>query len=121
MAVAVAEGTTADFSATATDAAQNTSTCSALISYTRLKGGGPPPPRPPACIVPGLRGKTLARAKAALREADCKLGNVRKPKRMNGKKHRVLVVKSSSPAAGARPADGKVDLRLGPKPRKARR
>ena len=30
-----------------------------------------------------------------------------------------LVVKASSPAAGAqRPADGKVDLRLGPKPRK---
>lgn len=114
IAVAVAEGTTADFSATATDAAGNTSTCSASISYTRLKT-----PPPPACIVPKLAGKTLGRAKAALRAANCKLGEVRKPKK--GKGRRALVVKSSNPAAGASPASGKVNLRLGPKHRKARR
>jgi hypothetical protein len=82
----------------------------------------PPPPPPPAvCVVPKLKGKTLARAKAALRAANCKLGKIHKPKRPKGKRRHVLVVKSSSPAVGKSPADGTVDLRLGPKPRKARR
>lgn len=76
-------------------------------------GGNQPPPPPPACIVPKLRGKTLARAKAALKHAHCTLGTVRKPKRLAGKK---LVVKSSSPGVGAKPANGKVHLKLGPKP-----
>lgn len=118
--VEVAEGVTAAFSATATDAADNTSACSAPISYTRLKDGGPPPP--PACIVPKLAGKTLALAKSALTTVGCKLGTVRKPERGKGKKLGSLVVKSSKPGAGATlPVDSKVDLRLGPKPRKARR
>lgn len=112
--VEVAEGVTAAFSATATDAADNTSACAAPISYTRLKVPAP------SCIVPKLAGKTLARAKAALTAADCKLGTVRKPKRLKSKRRRVLVVKSSNPAAGARPASGKVNLTLGPKPQKAR-
>ncbi len=111
--VEVAEGVTAAFSATATDAAGNTSACSAPISYTRLKAA-------PSCVVPKLAGKTLARAKAALAAANCKLGTVHKPKRPKNKRRRTLVVKSSHPAAGARPADGKVNLTLGPKPRKAR-
>jgi hypothetical protein len=120
VAIQVAEGVTASFSATATDAAGNTSSCSAPISYTRLKGGGQPPTS--ECIVPKLAGKTLAQAKAALSAADCKLGAVRKPKRPKGRKHRLLVVKSSKPGAGAILAiDGKVDLKLGPKPRKKRR
>jgi hypothetical protein len=121
IAVNVAEGATAAFSATATDAAGNTSACSASISYTRLKDGGPPPPPPPACIVPKLAGKTLAAAKAALRAAHCKLGEVQRPKRPKGKKHPALVVKRSNPTAGASPASGKVNLKLGPKPQKARR
>jgi hypothetical protein len=116
IAVAVAEGTTAAFSATATDVVGNTSACSAPISYTRL---GPPPP-PPACHVPQLVGKTLARAKTALAAAGCKLGTVSRPSQLKGKR-RALVVKSSNPAAGARPASGTVNLRLGPKPRKAHR
>jgi hypothetical protein len=111
IAVNVANGATAAFSATATDAAGNTSACSVPISYERLKPT-------PSCTVPKLAGKTLARAKAALTAANCKLGAVRKPK---GKRRRVLVVKSASPRAGAKPADGRVDLRLGPKPRKAHR
>jgi len=127
--VDVAEGITAAFSARATDAAGNTSPCSAPISYTRTKaptgpGGGdddPPPPPAPACIVPKLVGKTLARAKVALRRAGCRLGKVRKAKRPKGKRRLVLVVKSSSPRRGARPADGKVDLKLRLKPKKARR
>ena len=77
-------------------------------------GGNQPPPQPaPTCIVPKLRGKVLWRAKAALKAAHCTLGKVRKPKRSAGRK---LVVKSSSPAAGAKPANGKVHLKLGPKP-----
>jgi hypothetical protein len=111
--VDVAEGVTAAFSATATDAAGNASACSVPISYTHLKAT-------PPCVVPKLAGKTLARAKAALTAANCKLGTVtRKHPRSNGKKRRLLVVKSSNPQAGASPAGGKVNLTLGPKPRKA--
>lgn len=112
IAVAVAAGATATFSANATDAAGNTSACSAPISYTHLNP-------PPACVVPKLVGKTLARAKTALKNANCRLGKVHKPKQPKGKKRRALVVKSSHPAAGATPANGTVNLTLGPKPRKA--
>jgi hypothetical protein len=83
-------------------------------------GGGDDDPAPapaPACTVPKLVGKILARAKTALKAAHCKLGEVTKPKRAKGKKRRVLVVKSSSPRRGAKPADGKVDLKLHPKPK----
>lgn len=127
--VDVAEGVTAAFSATATDAAGNTSDCSAPISYTRTKapptgpGGGddgPPKPKPPACIVPKLAGKTLARAKVALKAAHCKLGTVTKPKQPKGKKRPALVVKSSSPRQGAKPADRTVDLKLHRKPKPKR-
>ncbi len=55
---------------------------------------------PPLCVVPKLAGKTLARAKAALKAADCKIGKVRKPKRHKGQGRPALVVKSSNPAAG---------------------
>ena len=115
IAVAVAKGVTAAFSATASDAADNSSACSASISYTRPQDDGPPPPPPPACVVPQLVGKTLARAKTALREAGCKLGKVRKPHRPKGKGRWALVVKSSNPVAGESPANGKVHLKLGPK------
>ena len=120
--VAVPEGTTtAVFSATATDPAGNTSACSAPISYSIQHGDPPPPPPPPTCIVPKLAGRTLARAKAALAASNCKLGTVNKQKRRKGKGWRQLVVKSSNPQAGARLTGGKVDLTLGPKPRKAQR
>ncbi len=114
IAVAVAEGVTAAFSATATDAAGNTSACSPPISYTHLKVGNPPPP-PPACVVPELVGMKLKAAKRTIKAAGCKVGKVRKPKHLRGKGRRALVVKSSNPAAGATPASGKVYLRLGPK------
>jgi hypothetical protein len=82
----------------------------------------PPPPPPAACIVPKLAGKTLARAKTAIKAAHCSVGKVHKPKRRNGKKRGSLVVKSSSPPAGKTlKAGSKVNLRLGPKPRKAHR
>jgi hypothetical protein len=117
--VEVGEGVTAAFSATATDAAGNTSVCSASISYSRPPHDGPP--QPTGCIVPRLVGKKLAGAKTALAAAGCKLGTVRGPKgKGKGKGRRPLVVKSSNPAAGKRSASGNVDLTLGPEPRKGR-
>jgi hypothetical protein len=80
----------------------------------------PPAPVPPAvvCVVPKLAGKTLAKAKAAIKTANCTVGSVRKQKRLKGK---ALVVKSSKPGAGAMlPAYGKVHLKLGPKPKTSR-
>jgi PASTA domain len=115
--VEVPTSTTATFSATATDAAANTSSCSAPISYTRLHGDPPPSVR---CVVPKLAGKKLARAKAVLRDANCAVGVVTKPRARKGKKLGQLVVKSTTPSAGTILADGgKVSLTLGPKPRKA--
>jgi subtilisin family serine protease len=138
--VEVAEDATAVFSATATDASENTSGCSAPISYTRVKeptdpgggtadsggGGGASTPIPAAnptgaCVVPRLVGRTLPRARAALRAAGCRLGRVRRPRLRNGKGLPPLVVRSSTPAAGTRLLRGKVHLRLGPKPKGARR
>jgi hypothetical protein len=78
------------------------------------KDGGPPPP-PPVCVVPKLAGLKLAAAKRKITVANCKVGKVRKLKGLKGK---VLVVKSSNPAVGAKPGNGKVHLKLGPKPRK---
>jgi hypothetical protein len=79
---------------------------------------GSPPPSLSVCVVPKLAGKSLARAKAALRAANCSVGSVRKPK---GLKIKAAVVKSAKPGVGATPANGKVHLRLGPKPQKAGR
>jgi hypothetical protein len=128
--VTVGAETTAQFSATATDADGNTSPCSAPISYTNTAKIGPgtviiigpppfvPPPSPPAsCTVPKLAGKTLAQAKAALREAGCTLGKVTKPKPRKGRRTGALVVKSSSPGQGDS-TSGAVSIKLGPKLKK---
>ncbi len=125
--VTVPAETAAEFSATAVNGVQSASVCSAPIAYTNTATVGkstvtltepprPDPPPPPACKVPKLAGKTLARAKAALRRASCAFGKATKPKRRKGRKAPKLVVKSSNPAAGFTTA-GKVNLRLGPKPR----
>jgi len=115
--VSVAPDTTATFSATATDAAGNASTCSASISYTRIHSdSAPPPPPPPTCIVPELVGKKPGRAKAALRDANCSVGKVLKPKHSKGRRRGALVVKSSTPSQGTTLAAGSpVDLKLGHK------
>src|SRR5262249_29542959 len=116
--VEVGEGVTAAFSATATDVAGNTSACSTPISYTRPPHGDPP--RHPACIVPRLAGTKLAQARKALKDANCAVGTVTKPRARKGKKLGHLVVKSSNPSAGTTLEVGtKVNLKLGPKPRKA--
>ncbi len=83
----------------------------------------PPPPPAPApaatCTVPKLVGKSLSKAKSALKAAHCTLGKVTKPKSKNGKK-KALVVKSSTPAAG-KATTAKVGLKLGPKPKKGKK
>jgi hypothetical protein len=74
----------------------------------------PAPPPPPgaakeACVVPRLRGRTLAKAKRALTRAHCSLGKVR---RVRARVRRGLVV-GQSPRAGVRKARGaKVALRV---------
>jgi len=115
IAVHVGEGITAVFSATATDAAGNTSACSAPISYTHPKPQG-------HCIVPNVVGKKLKAARRQIRAAGCEVGRVTRPKVGKGKKRGLPVVKSSNPPAGRTVELGaKVNLRLGPSSRKARR
>jgi hypothetical protein len=71
-----------------------------------------PAPARPGCTVPKLAGKTRAAAETALRAARCGIGKVTSPKAPSGTK---LVVKSSTPGAGAR-TTGAVGIRLAPKP-----
>ena len=72
----------------------------------------PPPPPPaakPACIVPKLRGRTLARARVLLARARCSLGKVT---RVRSRVKRGVVLRQS-PVAGSRRARGaKVSLRV---------
>jgi hypothetical protein len=108
--VDVPEDVTASFSATAVDAAGNTSACSGPISYTHAKAPNP------VCLVPKLKGKSMRQARAALEAANCRVGMVHRPRHRNGKKRGPLVVKSSNPPAETtRPAGAEVNLRLGRK------
>ena len=74
----------------------------------------PPAPPPPAaakerCVVPRLRGRTLARAKVLLARAHCSLGKVT---RVRSRVKRGIVLRQS-PVAGLRRARGaKVSLRV---------
>ncbi len=137
--VTVPDNSITFFSATAMDQAGNKSACSAATSYLedtppevlkesveeverKIEQASPPaivqPPPVPACTVPKLAGKTLGQATSALKAAHCALGVVKRPKAKKGHRLPPLVVKSSSPATGAKqPGGGKVDLTLGPKPK----
>jgi subtilisin family serine protease len=137
--VTVADNSTSHFSATATDAALNTSPCSGSIAYAEvtpneelppgtvekteaaIRAASPPaaaaqPPRP-SCKVPSLARLSLAQAKVKLTAADCTLGTVTKPRVKKGARLPPLVVKTSSPGAGSTPSNGKVNITLGPKPK----
>jgi Divergent InlB B-repeat domain/PASTA domain len=88
-------------------------------SFAAAPSLAPPASAPARCLVPKLGGKTLKRAKAALKAAGCSLGKLTRPKRSKGK---ALRVRSSSPPAGTALAAGaKVGLRLGAKPRAKKR
>jgi subtilisin family serine protease len=76
------------------------------------------------CKVPRLRGKTLVRARRALRRARCRLGRVVRPRAARGARARrrraarPLVVRGSRPRAGAvRTHGARVRLTLTVKPR----
>lgn len=137
--VTVPDNTISFFSAIAIDAARNKSAC-ATTSYLEDSPSNPPltpvapdtqtpipfesppsspPPPPPTCKVPKVVGLTLGQATTALSKVGCKLGTVTKPKAKRGHRLPVLVVKSSSPAAGAT-TGGKANLTLGPKPKPKR-
>lgn len=78
--------------------------------------GGAPFTPAPKCTVPKLKGKTLAKARAALAAAHCRLGKVTKPKKRKGKKLPKLVVKSSKPVAGTvLAAEARVAVKLAAK------
>jgi hypothetical protein len=75
-----------------------------------------PPQLPPPCVVPKLKGKSLAKAKSALKAAHCKLGTVRKPKpRPHHHLGRLVVVRQSIKAGAHKPAGTRIGVRLGPK------
>jgi cytochrome c peroxidase len=64
------------------------------------------------CVVPRLRGRTVARARLTLRRSECGLGLVLRPRHARGR----LVISSQRPSAGAkRPAGTRVAVRLRPK------
>jgi hypothetical protein len=69
------------------------------------------------CVVPRLTGRSLKAARSALAGAHCALGKVTKPKK--GKGTGRLVVRSSSPGAGAiLAAGGRVSVKLRSKPKR---
>jgi hypothetical protein len=61
------------------------------------------------CVVPRLRGRTVAHARRLLARSKCRLGLVLQPRRARGR----LVVSSQRPAAGTRrPTGTRVAVRM---------
>jgi hypothetical protein len=84
---------------------------------TGTGGGSMGTPSRSRCVVPGLKGKTIADAHRALTRAHCALGKVNRPRkpahRPRTGTRRTLVVKSESPRAGIRrPAGTAVSVTL---------
>jgi hypothetical protein len=108
--------------ATATDTPTATATVSPTVTACAGCGGTPTPtatvrPTPtatgtptPTCTIPNLKGKSIGKAKKAIRKAGCKVGKITKPKHS---RHKKLVVKRQTPGKGAVVAGGTpVDLKL---------
>jgi polyhydroxybutyrate depolymerase len=77
----------------------------------------PAPAQEVGCVVPLLRRHTLSAARKRLSGADCAAGRVRLPRHRHSA--RGLVIRTQSLPAGARrPAGTRVDLLLGPAPRR---
>ncbi|HEY5333712.1 MAG TPA: S8 family serine peptidase, partial [Solirubrobacterales bacterium] len=135
IAVSVPAGTTKAFSALV-ETRYAGSPCSAPVSFTdpapvdvpptitgplvdnhpseSTSPTSPPVTKAPSCTVPKLTGKTLTKAKSALKDARCPLGKVSEPKAPAKAKAGALVVAASSPAAGAK-TNGSVSLRMTPR------
>jgi DNA-binding beta-propeller fold protein YncE len=79
-----------------------------------------PPPAAVVCRVPRLKGKKLKKARKLLKRANCRLGAVKKPRGVKGKRATArLVVKKQSPRAGrVRPDGTRVKVTLGRKKRR---
>lgn len=73
----------------------------------------PPPPPPPAakapCVVPKLRGRTLARAKVLLARAHCRVGKLT---RVRSRVKKGIVLKQTPAPRSRRPGGAKVSLRV---------
>lgn len=94
---------------------QTTTTTTPIATTTT---NPPPPPPGPRCVVPRLKGLSLAKAKRALKRAHCALGKVRAPRKPKHGRLPALVVKASSPGAGRSFTAGtRVTLTLAPKPK----
>ncbi len=63
----------------------------------------PPPPAPVECVVPRLKGRSLAQARSKLRRSHCTLGGVHRPR--HRVRHRVLRITRQHPDPGRRLAD----------------
>ena len=65
-----------------------------------------------ACVVPRLRGKTLAKARKLLLAEQCRLGKVAQPAKRK-RKHRLVVVAQKPAAKKVLPHGARVNVRLG--------
>jgi Glucodextranase, domain B/PASTA domain len=91
--------------ALATDRAGATAQSQLAVVYNPPS---PPPPAPAKCKVPRLKGKKLAAAERALRQAHCRVGKIKRVKSRTVRKGRVA---SAGPRAGHTfPAGHKVEL-----------
>lgn len=80
------------------------------VTATFVKQTSPPAAK---CIVPKLKGDSLAKAKTLLAKAHCSVGKVKAPKLPAGHKAPKLVVGSTSPRAGSKLANhAKVGISL---------
>ena len=121
-------------SGTATFATSEMSTADGALSPLRAyptitvtpaqSGGHKPPPPVTHCVVPKLKGDSLATARRLLGAAHCLLGKVTKPKAKKNQRLRKLIVSGSTPGAGAKLASGsRIGLKLAqaPKPEAKKR
>jgi hypothetical protein len=77
-------------------------TMSAARSATATFAASPPPPPPVKCVVPKLKGKTLAAAKRLLHKAHCTLGKVKK----KSSSQKTGAVIGQSPRSGTKKPQG---------------
>jgi hypothetical protein len=128
-------GTTSVHAAYSGDAVHSASATDFEVCVgTAAQCGAPTPPSPspspkpkptpkPSCVVPRLKGKSLAAARTLLSKSHCALGKVKRPHVRKGHKLGKLVVGSESPQAGGKLSAGSkvaVVLVKAPKPRRRR-
>ncbi len=97
-------------SPTATPTPGPSATATPTVSPSPTAGPTPTPtPAATKCVVPKLKGKTLAAARKALKQAHCKLGKVKKPK---GNKKKLRVRAQTKKAKAKLKAGTKVGVTL---------